>query len=273
MTVIVPAWQAHDTIVATVESLLAQSFIGWQAVIVADDATDYRSQLAALGITDSRLRFATTGRIGAGPSAARNVGLDATRAPLVAPLDADDRFAPDRLARLVPLAIAAGAAFDNVAVVREADDQRVSTLFPPDDADLATLSLERFLATSVPMFPVCRRDLAGRWDENLRFAEDVLFNLRLLARLDTAAPLSLRPLYRYRVRSGSLSTGPGATEAAEHAYTTLLARLDARTLGLTNPSHETAVRAHLIRKRALNRAFAASGAASFQDWLATAGEQ
>lgn len=267
VAVIVPACRAHQTLSQTVRSLVSQSLTDWQAVIVADDGCDYRDWLAAAGVSDPRLIFASTGRVGAGPSAARNVGLAATTAPLIAPLDADDRFAAGRLARLAPLALTHGAAVDNVAVVRDADDRPIGTLFPENGAALGSLTASVFLTTSVPMFPVCRREVAGDWDEPLRFAEDVAFNLRLLERLG-AIPLCPEPLYQYRVRPGSLAASTDSAAAAEQAYGFMLARLDQDGFGLADEGVRAAFRAALHQKQALNRAFMASGFATFQEFLA-----
>ena len=267
VAVIIPAYQARGTLGEAVQSLLNQTLACWQAVIVADDGEDYRGGLAALGRLDPRLSFASTGRIGAGPSVARNVGLAAVRAPLIAPLDADDRFAPERLARLVPMALAHGAAADNVAVVSDADDRLMRMMFPEGGAVGDRLSVSDFLATSIPMFPVCRWDAALRWDEDVRFAEDVIFNVRLLERLD-AIPLCPDPLYQYRVRSGSLSTSADSAAVAESAYVAMLARLKQDGLGLTKADSREALRVALEHKRAVNRAFACSGFATFQAFLA-----
>ncbi len=99
VSVIVAAHRAHDTIARAVGSLLDQDWTDWQAVIVSDDGTDYRATLAAAGLDDSRLVFTGTGRVGAGAPAARNAGLAAATLPLIAPLDADDRFRPGAAGR------------------------------------------------------------------------------------------------------------------------------------------------------------------------------
>src|SRR5438093_3533114 len=94
VSVIIPAFRAHDTIARAVDSLRAQSCVDWEAVIVPDDGNDYRSVLAY----DARLRFAAAGPVATGPAAARNRGLEIARGRLIAPLDADDAFDPARLA-------------------------------------------------------------------------------------------------------------------------------------------------------------------------------
>jgi hypothetical protein len=268
VAVIIPAFRADDSLGAALRSLIDQSFAAWEAVVVSDDGRDAQDLVARTGVCDPRIITAGTGRVGAGPSAARNVGLAATTAPLVAPLDADDRFRADRLARLVPLALARGAA-DNVAVVRDADDAPLGRLFAAE-AMPAELDGLGFLATSVPMFPVFRRDrCGGGWDEGLRFAEDLAFNLKLLDRLG-AIPIDPEPLYQYRVRPGSLTASPDSAAAAERAYTSLLGQLARDGLGLADAALRACCRERLEAKRALNRAFAASGLANFQEFMAAA---
>src|SRR5437764_9122266 len=113
VSVIIPAYRAAGTIGRAVRSLLAQSEEDWEAIIIADDGADYAALLADDGLSDARLRFCSSGREAGGAPAARNIGLAAARGRLVTPLDADDLFAAERLARLAPLALAAGAVIDN----------------------------------------------------------------------------------------------------------------------------------------------------------------
>ena len=258
VTVIIPAHRAHGTIGRAQAGLIAQTFADWRAVVVSDDGTDYP-------LADPRIILASTGRCGAGPSAARNAGLAHAATPLVAFLDADDRFLAERLALLVPLALAEGAAAGAVAVVRDTDGALLSTLFGAGAAP-ARLTAAGFLETSVPTFLVCRREVAGRWDEELRFAEDVLFNLQVLDRLGSM-PLCPAAVYEYRVRSGSLSARADSADAAEAAYTAMLARLAADGFGLRDPVVRQRFRQRLEAKRSLNRAFARSGMACFQEFL------
>lgn len=270
VSVIIPAFRAQDTIARAVSSLLAQSFPHWEAVVVSDDGTDYRALLAAAGIADSRLTFTGTGRVGSGAPAARNAGLRCARLPLIAPLDADDRFAPDRLARLAPLAAAQGAAADNVVVVRDGDGAPLSTLFPPG-AGTTTLDAAAFLATSVPMFFVVRRDLVPGWEEGVDFCDDVVFNVQVLDRLGRL-PLVLEPLYEYRQREGSITCSADSGTRADLCYRHVLDRLNGDGLRIADAALRDRFAAALGAKRALNAAYmtahAAGRCASFQEFLA-----
>jgi glycosyltransferase involved in cell wall biosynthesis len=269
VSVIIPAFRAHATIARAVDSLRAQPFADWEAIIVADDGDDYRPALAA----DPRLRFVSTGTVGSGPAAARNRGLDAASGRLVAPLDADDAFDPLRLATLVPLALAHGAASSNVRVVDDASGVQVATLFPPV-GDAIALDAAGFLATSVPMMFVAERGVAGRWDDDVFLCDDLPYNLRLFDRLGRV-PVTRQPLYDYRVREGSICHSTRSGEWAEQGYTTVLRRLAADGLGIASPSIRAMLADAVGQKRDLNRAFEAARrrgeVANFQEFIAGRG--
>jgi succinoglycan biosynthesis protein ExoO len=270
VSVIIPAWRAAATIGRAVRSLLAQSVEDWEAVIVADDGADYAVLLADERLSDPRLRFCSSGREAAGAPAARNIGLAAARGQLVTPLDADDLFAPGRLGRLAPLALAAGAVIDNVRVVDDDSGASLGTAFPIDRPD-DSLDRDRFLAGSTPLKPLVRRALFPGWDEALGLCDDVVVNLRLFDRLGAIA-LVATPLQEYRVRRQSICHSPDAAARAERDYGYILDRLAADGYGLADPALRQAATAAFTRKRDLNRAFDAAyragRAANFQEFVA-----
>lgn len=90
VSIVMPAYHATHTIVYSVKSVLQQSYIHWELIIVADDLNDYREILLRNGISDPRIRFLATGKIGSGSPVARNLGLDNSAYRFSAILDADD---------------------------------------------------------------------------------------------------------------------------------------------------------------------------------------
>ena len=100
VAVVIAAYNAADTVAIAVRSALAEPEV--TEVWVIDDAStdDTFARAAACEDGSGRLhvrRQATNG----GPSAARNIALAATRARWICVLDADDRFAPGRIGRLL----------------------------------------------------------------------------------------------------------------------------------------------------------------------------
>ena len=99
-TVITPAYNAHDTVVASVECALAQT-VGDIEVIVVDDASDPPIADALADVRDPRVRLLRHAR-NRGAPAARNTALRAARAPHASLLDADDLWEPDYLEHVLP---------------------------------------------------------------------------------------------------------------------------------------------------------------------------
>jgi glycosyltransferase involved in cell wall biosynthesis len=81
-------------------SVRCQTWEDWELLVVDDGSTDDTSAVVARHAADDpRVRYLPG--LHRERAAARNRGLAATRAPLVAFLDADDRWRPEKLARQV----------------------------------------------------------------------------------------------------------------------------------------------------------------------------
>lgn len=256
VSIVIPAYRAQGTIARAVESVLAQTRSDWEAVIVSDDGTDYADALSATGITDERLRFVTTGRVGSGCHRARNTGLAAARGDFIAALDADDLILPGHLETLLPIATTSGAAFSNVRVVAETSGVEVQRAFPagrvPERLDIAGL-----LDLSVPLLPLTAREHALPRLDGIEFGEDFVANMRLIDRIGPV-PVASACTYEYRVVEGSLCHDDASAERFERSYTELIERLETGDrLGLS-PANARLARERLIDKRAFNRAFAAA---------------
>ncbi|WP_374445664.1 glycosyltransferase family 2 protein [Stella sp.] len=254
VSVIVPAWHAEATIGRAVHSLLAQSLPDWEAVVAADDDRDYRAILAGEGIADVRIRHVRTPRPRSGAPAARNAAWAAASGGVAAPLDADDVWLPGRLERLLPIAEARGAAADNVRVVEEATGTPIGHLFPEDGPD-RVLDADAFLATSVPIMALVRRDAMTGWDADVDLCDDLPFNLRAIDR-SGGLFVTAASFHEYRVRDGSICHSPDSDRRADRGYATCLARLATDGLGIRDPSIRETFRLALEAKRALNRAYA-----------------
>lgn len=96
-SVIVPVYNAFDTLEATVTSVLDQSDNDWELILIDDGSTDRSlSLMLQLAAKDERVRAIS--QFNAGPSAARNLGAQIARGEFLAFLDADDLWSADKLA-------------------------------------------------------------------------------------------------------------------------------------------------------------------------------
>lgn len=196
VAVIIPCFNAERFLAATVESVLGQSALVDEIVVVDDCSTD-RSLEKARCYGD-RVRCLSLPANG-GISAARNAGIDSVRSGNVLCLDADDLLMPIALQSLrdaldrVPEAGVAFGRFD------EFDD--TSAQLPPrgyvnqqiDNTPHAILADQSFLfddrlfspllrGSFIPMGGALIRrsvfETIGRFDENFRVGEDRDFWLR-----------------------------------------------------------------------------------------------
>jgi glycosyltransferase involved in cell wall biosynthesis len=256
ISVVIPAFRAQATIARAVCSVLIQTIADWEAIIVADDGVDYAGILHRVGIEDGRVRFASTGSVGSGCHNARNVGLAAARGDFIVPLDADDLFLPSRLASLLPIASKEGAAADNIRVIDDIMGREICRAFH-DHFTRRSLDIAALLEMVVPLFPMVAREYSEPRLPGIEFAEDVVANLRLIDRIGSLTLIG-ESLSEYRVTRGSLSCNQYSAERFEQSYSNLIERLShGERLGLA-PTNAEAAREALLRKRDLNRAFAAA---------------
>jgi glycosyltransferase involved in cell wall biosynthesis len=94
-SVVIPAYEAAATIGAAVDSILRQTVLPHEIIVVDDGSTDETAAVVSsiLGpITVVRQPHA-------GPGAATTAGLERVATPFVATLDADDLWLPQKIAR------------------------------------------------------------------------------------------------------------------------------------------------------------------------------
>ena len=96
--VVMPAFNAEGFIASALTSVARQECKAREVIVVDDGSTDGTAAIASeIGATV----FQHT--VSKGPGAARNAGVAASSAPLLAFLDADDEWGVDHVARLLPL--------------------------------------------------------------------------------------------------------------------------------------------------------------------------
>ncbi len=225
VAIIMPAYNAQGTIVPAVKSVLDQTYADWQLVIVSDDGTDYEAFLGERGIADPRIRHLSSGKVKAGASRARNIGLDTLDTPFAAVLDADDRFKPEKLALAVE-------ALGEHAIVTTAldvmsDDFRHLRYVAAGPDRLLTAGAHKWVNLSMDTMVVWdRRRTDARYDPDLPNLTDLDFLMKLYRSVPASYHLGT-PLHDYVKLKVSMSNGPGVTERMVRVKTLLLERLAA----------------------------------------------
>lgn len=104
VSVIIPFLNSEAFLAEAVESVFAQTYRHWEIVLVDDGSTDLSTAIALqLSMRHpDRIRYLTHGGYrNLGVSATRNLGMLNARGDLIAFLDADDVYLPERLAKHV----------------------------------------------------------------------------------------------------------------------------------------------------------------------------
>ena len=182
-TVVIPAFNAELTLPTALRSVLRGTVLPDEVVVVDDGSHD---QTAAVAKTFG-VRYIH--QKNAGPSVARNVGIDAVETPLVAFLDADDTVAEGGILRRVALLGEADLLITGADPVF-GDSGRLLTFAEVAKAPAIIKSPSGWLARREAIIS------AGGFRSELRSLEDVEIVMRLVARGSTVW-IAAAPTFHY----------------------------------------------------------------------------
>ena len=219
VSVVIPLYNAADTIVKAVESALAQTLSDIEVIVVDDGSTD--TSLSTVGaLDDSRLRVLSFDNAGA--PAARNRGIAAAHSDLIALLDADDYWQPEKLVDQV----AALAQHPEAALAyswSDYVDQQGDYMCPgkrdvvkgDPESTYAKLLVSNFLENgSTPLIRKSALDEVGGFDESLPSAQDLDLYLKIAARYAFVTIPKVQVYYR-------ITTGSITSKLLEHEHRTV----------------------------------------------------
>ena len=214
--ILIPAYNAAHFLPGALESVLAQTVSEWRILLVDDGSTDNTREFVEQFVAEKAERLA--GRLtylyqqNRGLPAARNAGIRAGNAPLIALLDADDQWLPTRLEdSLRSLEGAADAGLSYGGISRFDLHDTVLDTFVTSEPGRSRKEVARRLYTRAVHFPcptvTFRRECVeavGLFDETMRATEDRDMWLRIAQRYRVVFVPKVLGLYR--VSAGSMST-------------------------------------------------------------------
>lgn len=185
VSVVIPAYNSAATLARSIDSVLAQTWTAREIIVVDDGSSDATAAVIA-GYAD---QVRGLHQANAGPSAARNRGIEAARGVYVAFLDADDYWLPEKLERQVALlANHPELGFCSTATrVVDTAGKHIGD-WPCCQVPgplLETLFMHSAAVSGSTSGVLARRELVqavGGFDENLRGFEDPDLWIRLAAR-------------------------------------------------------------------------------------------
>lgn len=104
VSVIIPTYKHRDFVLATLDSVFAQTFTDYEVIVVNDGSPDDTADLLRPLVERGRIRYIEQDN--QGQAAARNRGIAEAQGEFIALLDDDDLWPPDKLEWQVELLVA-----------------------------------------------------------------------------------------------------------------------------------------------------------------------
>ena len=204
LTAIMPSYNAERFIAESIASVIAQTVENWELIVVDDASTDATLDVVAdYQRRDPRIRVITqpTNR---GPAHARNLALDQARGALIAFIDSDDVWYPQKTARQIAAMNHHHADISYTAYKRGRDGRHDGALVAvPERARYRTMLRRNLIACSTAMV---RRATCGALRMPLiKRRQDHGYWLALLRDGSRTAIGVTEPLVWYRLHHDSLS--------------------------------------------------------------------
>lgn len=211
VSVIIPAYNAAATIAATLRSARAQTHTALEIIVVNDGSSDGTAAVVE-DHAAADPRVLAIHQENRGLAEARNAGIAVASGRYVAPLDADDLWAPDKLARQVAALEAAGAeaalAYNWFRQIDTADRILPPSPYPQVAGRVFHRHLDwNFISNGST--PLIRTAVARAipYDPTLRGCEDYYFQLEVARRHGIVCVPAF--LTGYRRYPGSMSSKRG----------------------------------------------------------------
>lgn len=219
ISVIVPVYKVELYIGNTIKSLLSQNYKNFELIVVDDGSPDKSAEIAKSLLTGANVECSIIHTENRGVSAARNTGLDNANGEYVIMVDADDVLTSDFLDYYVSLIqnhpgrniySTSFTIFKGEDVIEQPKADMPIVEYGAEDAQIAFYNRNpRFLLPTLMYSKVFLDKYAIRFDESVRFSEDVQFIWRSLALNTSPVVHSSFSGYHYILHEGSTMTASG----------------------------------------------------------------
>ncbi len=95
VSVVIPTYRHRDFVLATLDSVFAQTFTDYEVIVINDGSSDDTAELLRPLAVSGRIRYIEQANVGQATS--RNRGIHEARGEFIALLDDDDLWPPDKL--------------------------------------------------------------------------------------------------------------------------------------------------------------------------------
>ncbi len=100
VSIIMPSYNTAEYIAESIQSVLSQSYTGWELIVVDDCSTDNTDEVIEPYLTDGRIKYYKNEK-NSGAAVSRNHALREAKGKWIAFLDSDDLWMPDKLEKQI----------------------------------------------------------------------------------------------------------------------------------------------------------------------------
>lgn len=210
VSIVMPAYNASQYIETTIDSVLNQTESDWELIVVDDCSTDdTRDRVRAIASSDTRVRLIELERNFGGPAGPRNVGVKAATSELVAFLDSDDIWHPEKLSTQLATVKNTDSAFVCSAMIDFSDDADIRPVPIGHTTSTAVTYWKQSIRAQIPTSSVLvskRLLLQVPFEEapGYKAVEDYHCWLRILQLVSCCVKIQA-PLLFYRKSEGQIS--------------------------------------------------------------------
>jgi glycosyltransferase involved in cell wall biosynthesis len=204
VSVIIPCYNQAQYLPEAVESVVSQTYVNWECIIVNDGSPDNTSEVARQLISkypDKKISLLE--KPNGGLADARNYGIGNSKGKYILPLDSDDLIHPEMLKKTVAILEAHPDIFIAFTGMREFGSR--NTIHYPTEVDLETLRFQNYYYYC----SLYRREVwesVGGYNTNMIWGyEDWDFWIGCMEKGFRGKRIT-EPLFHYRVRENSMYT-------------------------------------------------------------------
>lgn len=209
ITIIVPVYNADKYLVRCINSILEQTFLDWELLLIDDGSTD-KSGLICDEYQKFDKRIKVIHKKNSGVSTTRNLGIELAKGEYITFIDSDDWVENDYLEKMylkikemnVPLIIT-GHVEEKNGVINKVFIEDNEKIYKKKDIQIEFLKHEKFMWTIGDK--LYSKSLIGdyRFNINLKIAEDMYFLWNILKKTSEVGYI---PLYKYHYDIGASNT-------------------------------------------------------------------
>lgn len=216
ISIIIPVYNASDYLEQCIESIINQTYIDFEIIIINDGSTD-SSQTICKNYAEKDKRIIIVNEKNSGVSVARNRGLEIASGEWITFVDADDYFLPNALQTLYERAIQTKAdiVLANAVKLKNNKISKPILQLSNQSSEINLCDIKHFALWGYLFKADTIRKNKLKFIEGLAYSEDRIFIYQIMGDCKTIAYCN-KPIYVYRYNENSACSSKNGIKKACH---------------------------------------------------------